>query len=230
MEDSRAQNRVRFLFCCFFTGTSALVPQLHDSPSVISFFPRSLPDVRRRDACLPPASAANASRSDPPREDHNHKALEVRPEIVGGSTDTATALVTVEKPGSYSWWIGVQGHRSGGASYTVQARNVRPCPHDCSGGGECATATGRCFCEEGVRGVDCSKRVTTASSRINFGETVLARTSPGGGWRYHELQVRTRHAWGLRRHAAQRIPRTVPIGINCRKLRDVGIRVSCFMF
>ena len=128
-------------------------------------------------------------RSDPPRESRSHKAIEVHPEqMVATSGDTVTAVLSQDKPGSYSWWIGVQGSKLGGASYTLVARSVRPCPRGCSGGrGECDVRTGRCFCRAGARGTDCSQSETT-SAHVTFGEPLLSHVA-SPGWAFHALQV-----------------------------------------
>jgi hypothetical protein len=150
------------------------------------------------------------NRSDPPRESRSHKAVEVRPEQHAGAGETVTAVLSQEKPGSYSWWIGVQGSKLGGSSFTLLARSVRPCPRGCGAGhpsrGECDARTGRCFCRSGARGLDCSQSETPAAAHVAFGEPLLSHVA-APGWAFHALQVRRGGRSGLRRGLRGRVSR-----------------------
>ncbi|KAK3284896.1 hypothetical protein CYMTET_7472 [Cymbomonas tetramitiformis] len=125
------------------------------------------------------------NRSDPPTEARSHKQLEIR---AGEGKDVSTrARLVIERPGSFSWWIGVRGDHTAGGSYSLRALNVYPCLHDCAHAGQCERDSGSCFCQPGAGGIDCAT-ADSDTSALTFGQTVRRLVS-SGSWRYHLIEV-----------------------------------------
>jgi len=164
------ENGWRYFFMNTKRGSSSLVVELE------------LPRASEYGSLTPPVWFY-LNRSEPPSETSSHKAIEVKP----SSSESTRATLTVEAPGPHSWWIGVQGSKIGGASFTVRALNIYPCPNKCSHQGLCHHSSGECFCQSGSTLANCSGIESLDAPSLRFGETVNSQIA-SKNWRYHVLQ------------------------------------------
>eukprot|EP01114_Cavostelium_apophysatum_P024090 TRINITY_DN931_c0_g1_i1.p1 TRINITY_DN931_c0_g1~~TRINITY_DN931_c0_g1_i1.p1 ORF type:complete len:605 (-),score=120.61 TRINITY_DN931_c0_g1_i1:72-1886(-) len=80
-----------------------------------------------------------------------------------------------------TWYIGVYGFSS--CSYSISGMITASCPNACSGHGSCIS--GRCVCDSGYGGNDCSKRITAITAGTSYTNQGLAKSQ----WDYYSIQL-----------------------------------------
>jgi len=111
----------------------------------------------------------------------------MRPDValydyVDTSLNVNTVLV-IPSPGQNTWYIGLYGFKS--CLYNITVVYTATCPNGCSNHGQC-TPSGRCICNQGYVGLDCSMQDSGLQSGITKTDTVN-----GNSWKYYEISAST---------------------------------------
>eukprot|EP01120_Amphizonella_sp_Union-15-10_P006340 TRINITY_DN2019_c0_g1_i1.p1 TRINITY_DN2019_c0_g1~~TRINITY_DN2019_c0_g1_i1.p1 ORF type:complete len:579 (+),score=77.26 TRINITY_DN2019_c0_g1_i1:36-1739(+) len=94
----------------------------------------------------------------------------------------STTLLIVPNPGSNLWQIGIFGYKE--TLYNITVSVGVTCPNRCSGHGIC-NPEGRCICEVGWAGADCS----SAESTLQNGVTLNGQSIIKDEWKYFEVAI-----------------------------------------
>eukprot|EP01121_Diplochlamys_sp_Union-15-3_P008003 TRINITY_DN208_c0_g1_i5.p1 TRINITY_DN208_c0_g1~~TRINITY_DN208_c0_g1_i5.p1 ORF type:complete len:576 (-),score=72.48 TRINITY_DN208_c0_g1_i5:66-1550(-) len=94
----------------------------------------------------------------------------------------ANTVLTIPNAGQNTWNIGIYGFRE--CDYNISVAYSSVCPNSCSGHGTC-NPDGRCVCNAGWVGDDCSLH----ESDLQNGVTLSNQVVSGQGWKYYEVRL-----------------------------------------